>query len=136
MKTLYNAEAVSLTCIRTQARTISRKQSREKNKFTNDENLQLLFLLITCIVLVFFAVVLLFLLVLFGFLLAFWHFYLLDGRIWVHAELLRHEPVHTVHERRRVRDLVTGLKQSRLEGNLGSVQSRLVILVRLDLAPC
>merc|ERR1711862_819328 len=95
-------------------------------------NLQLL--LLACIILVLVAVVVVLLLLVFSFLLALWHLYLLDGCIWVHAKLLGHQPVHTVHERRRVRDIVTRLQQSSLEEHLGGIQSRLVVLVGLDLA--
>merc|ERR1712060_146139 len=97
-------------------------------------NLQLFLLFVACIILVLVAVVVLLLLIFFGFLLAFWHLYLLDGCIWVHTKLLGHQPVHTVHERRWVRDLVTRLQQSSLEEHLGGIQSRLVVLVGLDLA--
>mmetsp|Transcript_49154 Transcript_49154/g.111969 ORF Transcript_49154/g.111969 Transcript_49154/m.111969 type:complete len:403 (-) Transcript_49154:794-2002(-) len=58
---------------------------------------------------------------------------LLEGRLGVDAQLLGHEAVDAVHERRWVRDVEARLDERSLEEHLCGVVRRLVFLVALDL---
>mmetsp|Transcript_4688 Transcript_4688/g.7258 ORF Transcript_4688/g.7258 Transcript_4688/m.7258 type:complete len:200 (+) Transcript_4688:435-1034(+) len=85
--------------------------------------LSLLFLIVTILFLVLFL----------SFLFLLGYLYLLERRIWVNSQLLRHKPIHPVDKCRWVCNLVTGLDERRLEKNLGRVHGSLVLLVGLHL---
>mmetsp|Transcript_108296 Transcript_108296/g.338848 ORF Transcript_108296/g.338848 Transcript_108296/m.338848 type:complete len:276 (-) Transcript_108296:514-1341(-) len=79
------------------------------------------------------ALVLVVLVLLLGLLLLFGHLHLLEGRVGVDAELLRHEAVDAVDQCGGVGDLVAGLDECSLEEHLRRVHRSLVLLVGLDL---
>mmetsp|Transcript_62197 Transcript_62197/g.140124 ORF Transcript_62197/g.140124 Transcript_62197/m.140124 type:complete len:837 (-) Transcript_62197:74-2584(-) len=94
--------------------------------------LRLVLLLVRAILLLLVAALVLVLLL--GLLLLLGHLDLLEGRVRVNSKLLGHEPVHPVHERRRVSDIVARLDERRLEEHLGCVQGSCVVLAVLDLS--
>merc|ERR1719428_1080349 len=69
---------------------------------------------------------------LFLLLLTLWHFDLLNRSIRIHSQLLGHQTINTVYERRRVCDLVARLDQGRLEQHLSAIQCCLVVLIGFD----
>mmetsp|Transcript_9809 Transcript_9809/g.29342 ORF Transcript_9809/g.29342 Transcript_9809/m.29342 type:complete len:252 (-) Transcript_9809:879-1634(-) len=69
----------------------------------------------------------------FSLLLLLGHLHLLEGRVGVDAELLRHEAVDAVDQCGGVGDLVAGLDECSLEEHLRRVHRSLVLLVCLDL---
>merc|ERR1712046_207169 len=64
----------------------------------------------------------------------FWYFHLLERCVWVHAKLLGHQPVYTVHQGCWVSNLITRLDQCSLEENGSTVNCTFVLLVSLHLA--